>query len=63
MNGKHPLHSKTIWLAIIISVLSVMQGFVFDFPLDKVWQAVLGIIISVAIVLLRYETKEPLNGS
>lgn len=57
---KHILRSKTIWFAILVAVLSVLQGFVFALPLTPLWQAVVGCVIAVAIVLLRAVTTQPL---
>lgn len=60
MKHKAPMKSRTIWFAILLSILSVLQGFVFTLPLDPQWQAVTGCVIAVIIVLLRYVTKAPL---
>lgn len=49
--------SKTIWFGIIVAVLSVLQGFIFVLPFEAHWQALVGVIIAVAIVLLRFSTK------
>lgn len=58
---KHLLRSKTIWFAILVAVLSVLQGFIFALPLTPLWQAVVGCVIAVAIVLLRAVTTQPLS--
>lgn len=44
------LKSKTLWFAVIIAVLSVLQGFIFQLPLTPFWQAVVGCVIAVAAV-------------
>lgn len=48
--------SKTIWFAILVAVLSVLQGFIFVLPFEPHWQALVGIIIAVVIVILRFVT-------
>ena len=58
---KHILRSKTIWFAAIVAVLSVLQGFIFVLPLTPLWQAIVGCVIAVAIVLLRAVTTQPLS--
>ena len=58
---KHLLRSKTIWFAILVAVLSVLQGFIFALPLTPLWQAAVGCVIAVAIVLLRAVTTQPLS--
>ena len=55
------LKSKTLWFAIIIAVLSVLQGFVFQLPLTPFWQAVVGVGIAVAVAVLRFLTTKPLS--
>lgn len=48
--------SKTIWFGIIVAILSVLQGFIFVLPFEPHWQALVGIVIAVMIVLLRFVT-------
>jgi uncharacterized membrane protein YgaE (UPF0421/DUF939 family) len=55
------LKSKTIWFAVIIAVLSVLQGFIFQLPIAPVWQAVVGCAIAVVVVILRFLTTQPLS--
>lgn len=55
------LKSRTVWFAIAVAVLSVLQGFVFALPLTPLWQAVVGCVIAVAVVLLRAITTQPLS--
>jgi ABC-type siderophore export system fused ATPase/permease subunit len=62
MKKKRPMKSMTIWFAIIVAVLSVLQGFVFYIPIDPRWQCMIGVAIAIAIVLLRFRTKEPIYG-
>ncbi len=54
------LRSRTVWFAIAVAILSVLQGFVFALPLTPLWQAVVGCVIAVGIVLLRAITTQPL---
>lgn len=55
------LRSRTVWFAIAVAILSVLQGFVFALPLTPLWQAVVGCVIAVGIVLLRAITTQPLS--
>ena len=55
------LKSKTLWFAIIIAVLSVLQGFVFQLPLTPLWQAIVGVGIAVIVTILRFVTTQPLS--
>lgn len=59
---KPATRSKTVWFAAAVAVLSVLQGFVFAFPLPPAWQAAVGCAIAAAIVFLRAITNEPLTG-
>ena len=55
------LKSKTIWFAIFVAVLSVLQGFIFVLPFDPQYQALIGVALAVAIVLLRFSTRKPID--
>jgi len=55
------LKSKTVWYAIIIAVLSIVQGYIGLLPMTPVAQMVVGIIISVGIVILRLLTTQPIS--
>ena len=55
------LKSKTVWYAIIIAVLSIVQGYIGLLPMTPVEQMVIGIIISVGIVILRLLTTQPIG--
>ena len=50
------LKSKTIWFGIIVAILSVLQGFIVNIPIDAHWQALIGMFIAVIIVVLRFMT-------
>ena len=55
------LKSKTVWYAIVIAVLSIVQGYIGLLPMTPVEQMVIGIIISVGIVILRLLTTQPIS--
>ena len=54
------LKSKTIWFAILIAVLSILQGYV-GLLSSPILQMTAGVIISVGIVILRFLTTQPLS--
>jgi len=56
------LKSRTVLFAILLAVLSVLQGYVGLLPLSPVEQMYVGIAISVAITLLRIITTGPISG-
>jgi len=55
------LRSKTVWLGIIVALLSVAQGFLFQIPVQPLYQAAIGGVIAVAIVVLRFMTTQPVS--
>jgi hypothetical protein len=55
------LKSKTVWYAIIIAVLSIVQGYIGLLPMTPVAQMFIGIVISVGIVILRLLTTQPVS--
>ena len=55
------LKSKTVWYAIVIAVLSIVQGYIGLLPMTPVAQMVVGIGISVGIVILRLLTTQPIG--
>jgi uncharacterized membrane protein AbrB (regulator of aidB expression) len=55
------LKSKTVWYAIIIAVLSIVQGYIGLLPMTPVAQMFIGIVISVGIVILRLLTTQPIG--
>lgn len=55
------LKSKTVWYAIIIAVLSIVQGYIGLLPMTPVAQMFVGIGISVGIVILRLLTTQPIS--
>ena len=46
--------NKTVLWSLVIAVLSVAQGYLFELPLTPVQQMIVGLIISVVIVLLKF---------
>ena len=56
------LKSKTVWYAIIIAVLSIVQGYIGLLPMTPVAQMAVGISISVGIVILRLLTTQPIGA-
>ena len=55
------LKSKTVWYAILIAVLSIVQGYINLLPMTPVAQMFVGIGISVGIVILRLLTTQPIG--
>ena len=55
------LKSKTVWYAILIAVLSIVQGYIGLLPMTPVAQMFVGIVISVGIVILRLLTTQPIS--
>jgi len=55
------LKSKTVWYAIIIAVLSIVQGYIGLLPMTPVLQMFVGIVISVGIVILRLVTTTAIS--
>ena len=56
------LKSKTVWYAIIIAILSIVQGYIGLLPMTPVLQMFVGIAISVGIVILRLLTTQPIGA-
>jgi len=55
------LKSKTVWFAIILAVLSVVQGYIGLLPLAPIQQMYVGIAISVIVTILRIVTTQPIT--
>jgi len=53
--------SKTVWYAILIAVLSIVQGYIGLLPMTPVLQMFVGIGISVGIVILRLVTTTSIS--
>jgi len=56
------LKSRTVWFAIALAVLSVLQGFVIQLPIPPWGHAIAGSVVAAAIVVLRAITTQPLSG-
>jgi len=48
------LKTKSVQWALVIAILSVLQGFVMELSLTPIHQMIVGCIISVVVVLLRF---------
>lgn len=59
---KQLLKSRTVLFAVAVAILSVLQGFIFMLPIDPHWQALVGFVLAVSIVLLRAVTNQPLSS-
>jgi NADH:ubiquinone oxidoreductase subunit K len=55
------LSSKTVLFAIFVSVLGVLQGFVFLLPITPVMQMWVAIAIAVVVTVLRFKTSVALT--
>ena len=55
------LKSKTVLFALLLAVLSILQGYVGLLPLSPVEQMYVGIAISIAVTLLRIVTTQPIS--
>jgi hypothetical protein len=54
------LRSKTVWYAVLIAILSVLQGYVFLLPITPVQQMFVGVAVSVGVLILRLVTTQPI---
>jgi len=55
------LKSRTVWFALLLAVLSIVQGYVALLPITPVQQMIVGCAIAVAITLLRIITTQPIS--
>jgi len=55
------LRSRTVLFAILLAVLSVLQGYVGLLPLSPIEQMYVGIAISVIVTALRIVTTVPIS--
>lgn len=53
--------SKTLQFALLIAVLSVLQGFVFLVPVTPTQQMFIGILLAIIVTILRFVTTQPLS--
>lgn len=54
------LKSRTVWFAMLLAALSVLQGYIGIFKLDPQTEMLVGIGIAVAVTLLRVITTQPI---
>ena len=52
--------SKTVLFALLLAVLSVLQGYVGLLPLPPMQQMYVGLAISVIVTVLRLVTTQPI---
>ena len=55
------LKSSTILFALLLAVLSVLQGYVGLLPLPPMQQMYVGLAISVIVTVLRLVTTQPIS--
>jgi hypothetical protein len=56
------LKSRTVLFALLLAVLSVLQGYVFLLHIPPMQQMYVGIGISVVVTLLRIVTTQPVTA-
>jgi hypothetical protein len=55
------LKSRTVWFAILLAILSIVQGYVALLPITPVQQMFVGCGIAVCITVLRIITTGPVS--
>lgn len=55
------LKSRTMWFAVLLAVLSVVQGSITQLALDPQTQMLIGIVVAAAVAVLRVLTTQPLS--
>lgn len=55
------LKSRTVWFALILAALSVVQGYLGVFKLDPQTEMFVGIAIAAAVTVLRIITTKPIS--
>jgi hypothetical protein len=53
------LKTKSVQWALVIAVLSVLQGFVFELHLTPIHQMIVGLVISIVVTLLKVIETPP----
>jgi hypothetical protein len=56
------LKSKTILFSGALTLFSIVQGYIAQFPLTPQEQAYAGLAVSVIIAILRFVTTEPISA-
>jgi len=54
------LKSRTVWFALLLAILSIVQGYVALLPITPVGQMLVGCGIAVCITILRIITTTPI---
>jgi len=55
------LKSRTVLFALLLAVLSVLQGYFGVLPIPPIEQMYVGIAISVVVTVLRIVTTQPVS--
>lgn len=55
------LRSKTVLFGIVLAALSALQGFVLAIDIEPKTQALLGFLLSVIIIFLRFITTNSID--
>lgn len=55
------LKSRTVWFAVLLAVLSVVQGYLGVFKLDPQTEMIVGCAIAACVTVLRIITTQPLS--
>lgn len=55
------IKSRTMLFALVLAVLSVLQGYVGLLPLSPILQMYVGLSISVIVAVLRIVTTQPIS--
>jgi hypothetical protein len=56
------LKSRTVLFALLLAVLSILQGYVFLLHISPVQQMFVGVGLSVIVTILRIITTQPINA-
>jgi len=56
------LKSRTVLFALLLAVLSILQGYVFLLHISPVQQMFVGIGLSVIVTILRIITTQPISS-
>lgn len=52
------LKSRTVWLGMIVTIMSTFQGLVSEMPVPYYVQGIIGSVLGIGIILLRLDTKD-----
>jgi hypothetical protein len=58
---KAALKSRTVLFALVVALLSVLQGFVGLLPIGPFSQMCIGLVIAFMVVILRFVTTTPIG--